>query len=180
VSGKRLRWLGPWLLAGLTVGLPAAVIAAPLGPPIAPVLPASAVLPASLQPASNLQADARLATQLHRPIIILFSLPGCHFCDEVRRNYLLPLVRDAVPSQRPIVREIVVTGTQPVIGFGGESSAEQAMAKVYAIRVTPTVLMLDAAGKLLVPALRGGDTSGLYGAYLDGALQEAGQKTAAR
>jgi hypothetical protein len=67
-----------------------------------------------------------------------------------------------------------------VIGFGGESSAEQAMAKVYAIRVTPTVLMLDAAGKLLVPALRGGDTSGLYGAYLDSALQEAGQKMAAR
>lgn len=180
MGGKGLRWLAPLLQAGLAVGLPGAVTAAPVGPPLAAAVPAPALLPGSLQSASNLQADARLAAQLRRPIIILFSLPGCHFCDEVRRNYLLPLVRDAVPAQRPIVREIVVTGTQPLIGFGGESSDEQAVAKAYRIGVTPTVLMLDAAGKLLVPALRGGDTSGLYGGYLDGALQEAGQKMAPR
>lgn len=127
----------------------------------------------SLQAVTDRQADAKLSAALHRPIVILFSLPGCHFCDEVRQNYLLPLVRDSAPDQRPIVREIVVTGSGAITGLHGEPTDEKAVAKAYGIRVTPSVLMLDASGRLLVPAVVGGDTSGLYGGYLDGALRES-------
>ena len=27
--------------------------------------------------------------------VVLFSLPGCHYCEEVRNHYLAPLARDA-------------------------------------------------------------------------------------
>ena len=127
----------------------------------------------ALQRVTSLQADATLSALIHRPIIILFSLPGCHFCDEVRQNYLLPLLNDAIPADRPILREIVLTGSEQITGFTGEKTSEQLIAKSYGVRVAPSVLMLDASGALLVPAVVGGDTSGLYGGYLSGALSVA-------
>lgn len=127
----------------------------------------------ALQPVTSLQADAALSITNRRPIVILFSLPGCHFCDEVRQNYLLPLMNDAAPADRPLLREIVLTGSRHFSGFSGEKTSEQFVAKHYGVRVAPTVLMLDASGVLLVPPVVGGDTSGLYGGYLSGALSQA-------
>ena len=127
----------------------------------------------ALQRVADLQADAVLSAKTHRPIIILFSLPGCRFCDEIRQNYLLPLLNDAAPADRPILREIVITGSQQFTGFGGEKTSEQMVAKSYGVRVAPSVLMLDASGALVVPPVVGGDTSGLYGGYLSGALSQA-------
>lgn len=127
----------------------------------------------ALQRAANLQADATLSAKTHRPIIILFSLPGCRFCDEIRQNYLLPLLNDASSDGRPILREIVITGSQQVTGFAGEKTTEMMVAKSYGVRVAPSVLMLDASGTQLVPPVVGGDTSGLYGGYLSDALSEA-------
>lgn len=126
-----------------------------------------------LQRVTSLQADAALSAKTHRPIIVLLSLPGCHFCDEVRQSYLLPLMNDADPADRPILREIVLTGSQQIVGFAGEQTSEQLVAKHYGVRVAPTVLMINAAGVLLVPPVVGGDTSGLYGGYLSNALDQA-------
>lgn len=127
----------------------------------------------ALQRATDLRADASLSAKTHRPIIILFSLPGCRFCDEIRQNYLLPLLDDGAPSDRPILREIVITGNQQLTSFAGEKTSEQMVAKSYGVRVAPSVLMLDASGTLLVPPVVGGDTSGLYGGYLSNALGQA-------
>lgn len=127
----------------------------------------------ALQRVANLQADATMSAKTHRPIIILFSLPGCRFCDEIRQNYLLPLLNDGAPADRPILREIVITGSQQFTGFAGEKTTEPMVAKSYAVRVAPSVLMLDASGALLVPPVVGGDTSGLYGGYLSDALSQA-------
>lgn len=127
----------------------------------------------ALQRVSSLQADAALSLKTRRPIIVLFSLPGCHFCDEVRQNYLLPLLNDAATADRPILREIVLTGGQHVVGFAGEKTSEQLVAQHYGVRMAPSVLMIDASGALLVPPVVGGDTSGLYGGYLSDALGQA-------
>ncbi|GAC1426542.1 MAG: hypothetical protein NVSMB6_26810 [Burkholderiaceae bacterium] len=126
-----------------------------------------------LPPATNLKADGIKATQTRRPIVILFSLPDCHFCNEVRQNYLIPLLRNGIPEKRPLLREVVITGMHEIIAFNGEGSTETAVAKSYAVRVAPTVLIIDANGMLLVPPVVGGDTSGLYGGYLENALNDA-------
>jgi hypothetical protein len=129
----------------------------------------------TLQAARTLQIDGVRANREHRPVIVLFSLPGCHFCDEIRQNYLVPLVRDAAPGHVPIIREIVITGTRAIVNFNGEPTTEQIISKHYGVRVTPTVLMLDATGELLTPPLIGGDTSGFYDGYLQQALATASE-----
>lgn len=127
----------------------------------------------------DLGADGALAEKRGKPLLLLFSLPGCAYCDVVRRNYLLPLTRDGHAQERPVVRELEIGATASLIGFGKARTSGSALAAHYKVRVAPTVLLLDAAGKLLAPPLIGGDVSGMYGAYLDGALDEAQRNMAA-
>lgn len=107
------------------------------------------------------------------PIVILFSLPGCSYCETVRRNYLIPLAREGASSKRPLVRETDLSSVAPLHGFGNEASSGKALAANYKIRVAPTVIVVDGRGNLLAPPLEGGDVSGMYGAFLDNLLATA-------
>lgn len=127
----------------------------------------------ALPAADDLATDGRDAARRRVPIVILFSLPDCSYCETVRRNYLLPLSREGAPARRPIVREAGMVSTAPLDGFDSQASSGKALAARYRIRVAPSVAVLDSQGKLLAPVLEGGDVAGMYGAYLDEALSGA-------
>jgi thioredoxin-related protein len=138
---------------------------------------AHAVSPAlALPEPHDLRADAVRAQRERKPIVILFSLPGCAFCQVVRQNYLAPLLRDLAPNERPIIREVEITSTRTLAGFNGAPLSQHDLAKRLNVRFAPTVLFLDSSGQLLAPPIIGGDTVGLYGGYLDNAFAEAAQK----
>ncbi|OIJ43510.1 hypothetical protein [Massilia timonae] len=127
----------------------------------------------ALPAADDLAADGRDAARRRVPVVILFSLPECSYCETVRRNYLLPLAREGEPGRRPIVREAGLASTIPLQDFDGKASSGKALAARYGIRVAPSVAVVDGRGKLLAPVLEGGDVAGMYGAYLDEALAGA-------
>lgn len=97
----------------------------------------------------------------------------------IRQNYLSPLTRMDDARHRAVVRELDITSTGSVKGFDGSSATQHAVARQYGIRVAPTVLFVDARGKLLAEPIVGGDVSGLYGGYLDNRLSEAAKRLAA-
>lgn len=131
--------------------------------------PARATLPA----ADDLASDGRTALRRGVPLVILFSLPGCAYCEVVRRHYLLPLAREGAAGERPLVREADLSSAAPLRGFDGEAGSGSALGKRYGIRVAPSVLVLDGRGRQLAPVLEGGDVAGMYGAYLDETLAAA-------
>lgn len=128
---------------------------------------------AALPAASDLAADGRDADLRGVPVVILFSLPDCSYCETVRRNYLLPLSREGKAATRPVIREAGLASSAPLRGFDRQAGSGKALAARYGIRVAPSVAVLDGRGKLLVPVLEGGDVAGMYGAYLDDALAGA-------
>lgn len=136
--------------------------------------------PQALAAARDLAADAALAAGRGQPLLLLISLPGCGWCDVVRRNYLLPLTREGDEQTRPVVREAGLAATTPFKGFDRQALDGATLAARYQVRIAPTVLLLDANGALLAPPLAGGDVSGMYGAYLDEALTQARRKIAAQ
>ncbi|HYD61615.1 MAG TPA: thioredoxin fold domain-containing protein [Noviherbaspirillum sp.] len=119
------------------------------------------------------------AQQEGKPVVILFSLPGCSFCRVVRQNYLAPLLRDLPVKERPIIREAEIDGTQTFVGFTGQIVSHRSLARTLNIRFAPTVVFLDSSGHSLTEPIIGGDVAGLYGGYLDKAFSEATKKLAA-
>lgn len=124
----------------------------------------------ALAAADDLARDGRAALQSRVPLVILFSLPGCSYCEVVRRNYLRPLSQEGVMDRRPVVREADMSSPAPLRDFRGEAGSGSALAKRYGIRVAPSVLVVDGSGRQLAPVLEGGDVAGMYGAYLDDRL----------
>lgn len=126
-----------------------------------------------MPPPSDLGSDGRAALKRGVPIVILFSLPDCSYCEVVRRNYLVPLAQQGDQRGRPLVRELELTASAPIRGFKAELTSGKILAQRYQVKVAPTVVMLDSAGNLVAPPLAGGDVAGMYGAYLEAALDQA-------
>jgi thioredoxin-related protein len=143
------------------------------------MLVANVAIGAELYEPIDLRADGHLAASRDKPVVLLFSLPDCKYCLVVRRNYLAPLTRAPQEAERPVVREVELNGELPLTGFRGEKSNGTELARQYGVYAAPTVVMLDRAGKLLAEPLVGGDIAGMYGAYLDRALEEAQAKLSA-
>ena len=139
---------------------------------------AEAAASAALAAPVDLRSDGALAATRGNPLVVLFSLPQCPYCVVVRRNYLAPLTRMPREADRLVVRELELTGTAPLAGFHGEKTNGSKLAARYGLHVAPAVVMLDPDGRLLAPPLLGGDVAGMYGAYLDQALDEARAKLA--
>jgi thioredoxin-related protein len=117
----------------------------------------------------SLFSSAGEALARGEPLVLLVSLPGCPFCEVVRRNYLLPLRREGLAAWQIDIND---TG-RAIAGFDGRASSGARLAAGWKIRVTPTLLFLDRQGTELAPRLEGIAVPDFYGAYLDEALATA-------
>ena len=81
---------------------------------------AESLLPA----ATDLQQLAAESARLKAPIVLLFSTPGCPYCREVRRNYLVPRSADLAPTSRLLLREIDVTSSGRLVDFEGRATTQ--------------------------------------------------------
>lgn len=120
---------------------------------------------------ADLQADGQALPE-GGVLILLVSLPDCHWCHEIRSRYLLPIHRDRDNHRDLRIREIRLTGDDTV-DFDGRRKDIEAIAARWSVQVAPTVLFLDRCGSPLTEALIGGDVAGFYGAYFDRALAAA-------
>lgn len=117
----------------------------------------------------SLQRVAQAAALQREPLVLLVSLPGCPYCELVRRNYLLPQRAEGLP-----VWQIDVTDRRtPVLDFAGEPSTGAALARQWKATFTPTVLFFGARGQEAAPRLVGVAVPDFYGAYLQDAWAQA-------
>ena len=120
-------------------------------------------------PASLRQA-ALTAKAKSEPLVVLISLPGCVYCELVRRSYLLPArLNDGLQAWQLDVTD----KTTPLTGFQGEATTAFSQAKAWKASFTPTVLFLGGQGQELAERLVGIAVPDFYGAYLEQRLVTA-------
>lgn len=119
---------------------------------------------------SDLPAEHAAAPQ--RVLVVLFSVPGCAYCQLIRQSYLEPMSREAGDAG-PVFREVVFTEGHPVVLWQGESSTHRQWARGLGVRVAPTLHFFGPQGQQLAAPLEGGDSSGLYGDVLARRLSDA-------
>ena len=150
-----------------------------LAPGLAAAL-AAAAPQTPLPLAADLQADGRDSRSRRVPIVILFSLPGCPYCEVVRRSHLAPMLRDPRESARAIIRQVDIDSDQSVVGFGGAPTTHEAIARAHGVRSVPVVAFWDGEGRPLADPLNGMLLADFYAAYLDSALESARSRLARR
>lgn len=141
---------------------------------------ANSAVPAAIPLAADLRGDGRQSRSLKAPLVILFSLPRCPYCEIVRRSYLLPMLRDPEQSGRAILRQIDIGLDHPVVGFAGERTTHSDLARRHGVSAAPVVAFWDGEGKALAEPLRGMLLPDFYGAYLEAAIDAARARLASR
>ncbi|AYQ27510.1 MULTISPECIES: hypothetical protein [unclassified Polaromonas] len=119
---------------------------------------------------ASLPAAAGIAALKKEPLVLLVSLPGCPYCELVRRNYLLPAQREGSMHAWQLNISDRIT---PLTGFDGKVTTAAAQVAAWKAGFTPTVLFLGPAGQELAERLVGLASVDFYGAYLDARLAEA-------
>ncbi len=126
--------------------------------------------------AKDFKADARVAGQRQVPILVLFTSPGCHYCERVKREYLVPMQQDPAYRKKALIREVTVGATAPLTGFDGAATTEGAFAAAHKVFMVPTVKVLDTLGNDASEAIVGLLTPDYYFGYLETAIDNGIQK----
>lgn len=126
--------------------------------------------------AADLAQEAQVSQAGPAPLLILFTAPKCAYCEQVRREFLIPMLRNPEYANKVIIRQVEMQGNIKLLDFTGKSTTHGQFAKQQRVMLTPTVKLFDANGNLLTEPLVGLTTPDFYGAYLDRAIDEARAK----
>lgn len=120
----------------------------------------------------DLQADLKHVVNFKIPFVLLLSRSDCHFCHELRQNYLIPLVRES-GDRRYLIRELQTDKVNTVFGVDGKTMPVNALLRQLNVNFFPTLLFLGSHLQMLAEPLIGLSRSGFYNAYLEQRLAMA-------
>lgn len=143
-------------------------------------LPAAAGMAGGLVQAKDLKADARDAARRQVPILVVFTSPGCHYCDRVKREYLIPMHKDPAYRKKVLIREVTVGATSPLTEFDGLASTAGAFAASHNVSIVPTIMVFDTRGKDTGEPIVGLLTPDYYFGYLEAAIDDGLRKVRIR
>ena len=84
----------------------------------------------------DLAQVSRAAAQGGQPLVLMVSLPGCPWCELLRRNYLTPLRAEGLPAFEFMVND----RSNAVRDFQGKNTLPAALASQWKVSITPTLL----------------------------------------
>ncbi len=117
---------------------------------------------------ASLANELAQALKARQPLMVMVSLHGCPWCEEVRNNYLGPMQAE---QQLPVV-QIDMRSAQRTVNAQGQPTTHDAQVRAWRVKVAPTVLFLGPDGQEVAERLVGGSTD-FYAAYLDRRLEQA-------
>ena len=128
----------------------------------------------------NMQKDAVHASKSCLPMVVMVSQFSCAYCEKLREQVLLPLLKSGEFDNKALFRELLIDPDEYVIDLAGQSVTGMHVAKGYLENiVTPTMLIIDSSGKELVERIIGISNIDFYSAYLETQINTAYQKSKA-
>ena len=131
---------------------------------------ASQVPKVKVSKTKDLYADGQLARARNLPLLIMFSMDGCSYCDLVREDFLEPMLLSGDYDDKVIIRIVKVDDFDDIHDFNGKTIAADELALRYRATLTPTVVFVDYRGHQLAERLIGISTPDFYGGDLDDAI----------
>jgi thioredoxin-related protein len=121
---------------------------------------------------ANLRQAATQANARGEPMVLMVSLPGCPWCELLRRNYLGPMQSEGVASFEFMIHE----RSRSMLDFKAKRTTPEAISAAYKVTMTPTVLFLGRDGQEIAPRIEGVASADFIGAILDERLATARER----
>lgn len=127
--------------------------------------------------AQDLHEDGRSAERDCKPLLLEFSDTGCSYCRLLEEEVLDPTLLNRDYDRRVLMRKLLIDRHSTLRDFDGSTRVDAGqLARRYRVRVTPTLVFVDARGKEIAERMVGVTTLDMYGGYLDQALDSARRK----
>lgn len=123
--------------------------------------------------AHDLAAESQAAQAKQIPVLVLFMSPHCPYCEQILKEFLLPMQHNPEYRAKVVMRQVVIDSDAKLLDFAGRTTTHAQFAAQNRIRLVPTIKLFDASGRELTEPLVGLLTPDFYGSYLDQAIDEA-------
>ena len=104
-----------------------------------------------ITPLASLAVDGADATARGAPIVLYLSRSDCPFCRHFEHDVLGPLIKSGRFESQVIYRQLVMDDSKGVANFRGQTLTPAQLATELGNVMSPTVLLLDGLGRMLVP-----------------------------
>ena len=121
----------------------------------------------------DLQATGRDADARRLPILLLVSRSDCPYCDRMKDEILVPMLRSGDYEDLVVIRELMLDDPSPFRGFSGAPADRDEFAERYGATLSPTLLFLSPEGGQLAARIRGINTMELFSYYVDRAIERS-------
>jgi len=133
----------------------------------------------NLPVAKSFEVDGKLAASKKIPILVLYTSPGCQYCERAKTEYLVPMLNDPAYKNKVIMREVDITSQSPITLFNGSKSTSAAFATQHKVTMVPTIKLMDAQNVELAEPIVGLLIQDFYFGYIDSAITLGIQKVRA-
>jgi len=130
----------------------------------------------SLLATQDLSTFAEISRRQQVPVLLMFSEPGCEFCERLEKEVLHPMTRNGDHPERVLIAKIQVVNGVSLRDFDGSPVSITTLSQRHGIKVFPTVVLVDHHGEALATKLVGYGSPDFYGAYLEKAIIVAQQQ----
>jgi thioredoxin-related protein len=121
---------------------------------------------------ADLRTISQEAQRRGEPLVLMVSLPGCPWCELIRRNYLTPMRAEGVAAYEFMINE----RSQRIADFKGQQITPAAWSEAMKVNITPTLLFFNAQGQEIAPRIEGVASADFIGAILNEHLTTARKK----
>jgi thioredoxin-related protein len=122
---------------------------------------------------STLASQAR---QSEKIIMLEVNASYCSYCGLLEEEIIKPMIRSGDYKNTVLIRQLQMDSLHTVKDFAGNETTPAMLAQSYKVKITPTLLFLDANGNEVAERILGVYSLDFFGAYVDEALAK-GLKT---
>ncbi|MCP3868751.1 MAG: thioredoxin fold domain-containing protein [Gammaproteobacteria bacterium] len=123
--------------------------------------------------------EAVLAKRAGVPVMMVFSADECPYCQRLKKQVLLPLVKNGKLSNKVLLREFNIDHGGKIVDFDGERIRTRIFVQRYDIYATPTVVLVDYEGEPLATPIVGFNEPDAYTDQLRDTIDSATMTLAA-
>lgn len=124
----------------------------------------------------DLSIDSVRASDERLVILIEFASDSCEYCRLLEEEFLKPMLIDRDYSEKVIIRSVSLDDHRAFRGFNGELTTADLFSSKYDIKVTPTMVFLNANGDELSDKLVGIWSVDFFGGFIDQRIDIASKK----